>query len=60
MAKLETDVLITPKMMREHKFTVTVTCNVKVRYHWRVRLALWLLKLGARIGGIRAVEEVER
>lgn len=60
MAKFKADVLITPETMRDHEFTVTTKCNVTVRYHWRVRLALWLIKLGARIGGIKADEGVER
>lgn len=45
-------VTITPDVMREHEAVMNITINVKVRYHWRVKLALWLILLGCRIGGI--------
>ena len=42
--------VITPKTMRDHQVTLRVV--YKVKYHWRVRLAMALLKLAGRIGGI--------
>lgn len=51
-------IVITPKTMREHRVTATV--RYRIKYHWRVIVAMMLLKMAAMIGGITLVEEDER
>jgi hypothetical protein len=51
MAKYTGNILITPKLMKEHEVTITIYIHVK--NHWRVSLALFLFRLGGFIGGVK-------
>lgn len=53
-------VTIEPKDMEKFGVTMTVGYAFAHRYHWRVRLGMFLIRLAARVSSIGLREEVKQ